>query len=58
MNEDLRVPKEAKDSLDQLECQDHQEQKEAEVYLDRKENKEDQVLLEALVSLAELAYLA
>jgi hypothetical protein len=53
----LLVRKEAKALLVLWACPVHQEQKEAEVCLDPKENKEDQVLLEALVSLAELAYL-
>jgi hypothetical protein len=55
---DLLVRKEAKALLVLWACLVHQEQKEAEVCLDPKENKEDQVLLEALASLAELAYLA
>ena len=55
---DLLAHKEAKALLVLWACLVHQEQKEAEVYLDPKENKEDQVLPVALVSLAELAYLA
>jgi hypothetical protein len=55
---DLLVRKEAKALLALWACLVHQEQKEAEVCLDPKENKEDQVLLEVLVSLAELVYLA
>ena len=54
---DLLDRKEAKALLVLWACLVHQEQKVVEVYLGRRENKENQVLLEALVSLAELVYL-
>ena len=54
---DLLDRKEAKALLVLWACLVHQEQKEVEVYLARKENKGNQVLLEDLVSLAELVYL-
>ena len=41
---------------DQLECLDHQERREAEVYLDRKEDKENRALQVVLESRAELVY--
>ena len=53
---DLLDRKEAKALLVLWACLVHQEQKVVEVYLDRKENKENQVLLEVLGSLAEPVY--
>ena len=53
---DLLDRKEAKALLVLWACLVHQEQKVVEVYLDRKENKENQVLLEVLASLVELVY--
>ena len=53
---DLLDHKEAKALLVLWACLVHQEQKEVEVYPDQKENKENQVLLEVLGSLAEPVY--
>ena len=39
-----------------LVCLDHQERREVEVYLDRKEDKENLALQAVLESLAELVY--
>ena len=49
--------KEVKDLQDLLVCQDLQERKEVEAYLDQKEDKENLVLLEVQVSPVELVFL-
>ena len=50
--------KEVKDLQDLLVCQDRQERKEVEGYLDQKEGRENLVLLEVQVNLVELVFLA